>query len=834
MIRNHKTSPSGKRLAFETLENRELLSLNPVLPSADFNQVETRDAAIYAAIESDPTIRFTLDDNVDVSNVIADPVVLKQPVVNYYKACPTSIDLGWGAIDGARSYEVFYRKSTVKTFTSCGVTDANSMTINDLKPGSTYCVMIVSKGDGVMTLDSKTQWSSDIKTTQYQKLATPKITSVTSTTRSISVSWTETPSVSNYEVAYRKSTEKTFSVWQNIEGGASSVVIDSLEPGVSYVVKVTAKGDGRSTLDSSGATKTIKTVAIPRLAQPTITSATSDLREIELSWKETPNATGYKIVYRKTTEKVFSTANVEAGATQYTLSRLEPNSSYQIKVVAIGDGETTLDSVDTKSKTVKTKAIPRLAQPTITSVTSDLREIELSWKETPNATGYKIVYRKTTEKVFSTTNVEAGATQYTLSRLEPNSSYQIKVVALGDGETTLDSVDTKSKTVKTKALAKLAAPTISDYDSDKHSVYVRWNSVDGATGYKVEWRASKEKTWHTEKTRATENFCALEYLDPNASYLVRVTALGDQYETLDSSASKTKTVKTQALDLLPQPTIVGSFAASHRSVYVRWYFIEDAKGYAVTYRSSNSKTPTTVYVDVSETNCRIECEPGTKLTITVTALGDNYETKDSVPSKLVTITTPPLERLDTPVVLSTKTSDTAITVYWSVVSEAYDYVVTYRRVGTKDTITVPDKAFRGLDYASQTITQLDPGAQYVVSIVATSDPNYYLESSPLTVKVATSKAPKALAPKFTRIYSSDRALEVELDWTPIENARGYEVVFGLVGGTESDKRYAYKSASETSVAFKVPKKAQYYCKVRAFGIEDYLDSDFSEICTFWV
>ena len=739
MTRNQKTSPSGKRLAFETLENRELLSLNPVLPSADFNQVETRDAAIYAAIESDPTIRFTLDDNVDVSNVLADPVVLKQPVVNYYKAWPTSIDLGWGAIDGARSYEVFYRKSTVKTFASCGVTDANSMTINDLKPGSTYCVMIVSKGDGVMTLDSKTQWSSDIKTTQYQKLATPKITSVTSTTRSISVSWTETPSVSSYEVAYRKSTEKTFTVGQNIEGGASSVVIDSLEPGVSYVVKVTAKGDGRSTLDSSGATKTIKTVAIPRLAQPTITSATSDLREIELAWIETPNATGYKIVYRKTTEKVFST-----------------------------------------------------------------------------------------------TSVEAGATQYTLSRLEPNSSYQIKVVALGDGETTLDSVDTKSKTVKTKALAKLAAPTISDYDSDKHSVYVRWNSVDGATGYKVEWRASKEKTWHTEKSRATENFYALEYLDPNASYLVRVTALGDQYETLDSSASKTKTVKTHALDLLPQPTIVGSFAASHRSVYVRWYFIEDAKGYAVTYRSSNSKTPTTVYVDVSETNCRIECEPGTKLTITVTALGDNYETKDSAPSKLVTITTPPLERLDTPVVLSTKTSDTAITVYWSVVSEAYDYVVTYRRVGTKDTITVPDKAFRGLDYASQTITQLDPGAQYVVSIVATSDPNYYLESSPLTVKVATSKAPKALAPKFTRIYSSDRALEVELDWTPIENARGYEVVFGLVGGTESDKRYAYKSASETSVAFKVPKKAQYYCKVRAFGIEDYLDSDFSEICTFWV
>ena len=739
MTRNQKTSPSGKRLAFETLENRELLSLNPVLPSADFNQVETRDAAIYAAIESDPTIRFTLDDNVDVSNVLADPVVLKQPVVNYYKAWPTSIDLGWGAIDGARSYEVFYRKSTVKTFTSCGVTDANSMTINDLKPGSIYCVMIVSKGDGVMTLDSKTQWSSDIKTPQYQKLATPKITSVTSTTRSISVSWTETPSVSSYEVAYRKSTEKAFTVGQNIEGGASSVVIDSLEPGVSYVVKVTAKGDGRSTLDSSGATKTIKTVAIPRLAQPTITSATSDLREIELAWKETPNATGYKIVYRKTTEKVFSTANVEAGATQYTLSRLEPNSSYQIKVVAIGDGETTLDSVDTKSKTVKTKA-----------------------------------------------------------------------------------------------LAKLAAPTISDYDSDKHSVYVRWNSVDGASGYKVEWRASKEKTWHTEKSRATENFCALEYLDPNASYLVRVTALGDQYETLDSSASKTKTVKTQALDLLPQPTIVGSFAASHRSVYVRWYFIEDAKGYAVTYRSSNSKTPTTVYVDVSETNCRIECEPGTKLTITVTALGDNYETKDSAPSKLVTITTPPLERLDTPVVLSTKTSDTAITVYWSVVSEAYDYVVTYRRVGTKETITVPDKAFRGLDYASQTITQLDPGAQYVVSIVATSDPNYYLESSPLTVKVATSKAPKALAPKFTRIYCSDRDLEVELDWTPIENARGYEVVFGLVGGTESDKRYAYKSASETSVAFKVPKKAQYYCKVRAFGIEDYLDSDFSEICTFWV
>ena len=741
MTKKHKTSPRTRRLALENLETRELLSINPVVPTTDdgASSIEARNAAIYAAVQDDCAIRFTLDDCVELSNAAPEPVVLKQPVVNYYKAFPTSVDLGWSVCDGAQSYEVFYRKSTVKKYASCGVTVVNNMTINDLTPGATYHFMIVAKGDGVETLDSASTGYSEIKTPQYQKLATPKI-ALSSEMRSISVTWNEVTNASNYLVEYRKSSEKTFTVCDLYDNMNRNAAINNLEPGVSYVVRVTAKGDGVFTLDSAAATKSIKTVAIPKLTQPTITSVTSNVYDISVAWKDVPDAIYYSVRLKNMTGK---------GVTEY-------------------------------------RAMP-------------------------------------------------GEENYTIYGLDANTSYQVKVVAIGNHVTALDSSDAKYKSIKTKPLQKLAQPTINGYGSYKHSIYVQWNDIQDADGYSVQWRASTEKTWNSEYVPRTDNFRYIENLDPNVSYVVRVVALGDQNLTLDSASTKTKKIKTQPLDTLPQPKIIESLALSERAVRVEWSAIEDASRYAVTYRSSNAKTATTEYIDATQTNYIIRCEPGSKFTITVAALGDNYETKDSAPTKPVTVATPALAKLPTPVILSTQASDSAITVNWKRVAGAYDYLVTYKRVGSKETLTATAPTHVGLYKCAQTITQLVQGAKYVISIVAIPDPYFYLDSAPATVTVATSKAPKALAPTVKMVATNSLDLSnitVELEWTPVNNAREYEVVFGRTGGGVAEKKYFY--TSETSVSFTVPDKTQYYCKFRAIGVEGYLDSDFSELYPFWV
>ena len=507
-----------------------------------------------------------------------------------------------------------------------------------------------------------------------------------------------------------------------------------------------------------------------------------------------------------------------------TLSNLEPGASYVVQVVAKGDGLISKDSVAAK-KTIKTVALVQLPQPTITQTEIFYREANVAWQNDPRAIGYLVLWRTAKEKSWRSAHVSLGITDYYITGLEPGTSYQVKVVAIGDHFQTRNSSETKYKTIKTKAPATLEQPSIIGYAASKRELGIKWLAVQGAVGYRVEWRAANEKTWRSTPYLLQEAAHDLTELEPNTSYVVRVIAVGDGYETLDSSAKKTNTYKTKPLDVLEQPTITDS--EIHQTwVGIRWNPIEDATGYTVNYTRVGTKNTVSVDVDATNDEFNLSTEPGASYNVSVVAKGDGYDTLDSS-AKTIKLTASKYDPLHAPAILSYQTSDTAITVNWNRGGYGtFGYDISYKKVGSKVTETVRIKNTQET-HNSYTISGLVPGAKYSISITALSYDHPSADSKPTTKTIATSKAPKLLAPTglSLRLESEDNYF---LNWEPVDNASGYVIVMSEVGRPTETKTYYFSPASSASLSVQLNRGSTYNVKIRALGVENYLDSEFSQ------
>ena len=127
-----------------------------------------------------------------------------------------------------------------------------------------------------------------------------------------------------------------------------------------------------------------------------------------------------------------------------------------------------------------------------------------------------------------------------------------------------------------------------------------------------------------------------------------------------------------------------------------------------------------------------------------------------------------------------------------------------------------------------------PGAKYSISITALSDNPSSADSKATTKTIATSKAPKLLAPTGISVRRVGSWQEY-LDWTPVDNARGYEIVMSEIGRPTETKTVYLASAPDATAPVDMTTDLPYglvhygyNVKIRALGVENYLDSDFSQ------
>ena len=495
------------------------------------------DGVYYKSSKYSATVTVTTDR--------ADgPIVLQEPAFTLTPS-ETTIKVNWPADPNATKYALWWKLPSASTWTPKTIQLPNtSFTITGLTPNTTYEVRMRAYGDGTNYLNSVLRTSGDRVTTlpdvpepDPEKLETPKgVDATAKTATTITASWNAVPNASQYQFIWKNKTDAAYTTVK-LDADTTSYKIAGLDTDSTYYWKVRALGDGVRYLNSDYCA-TVVDQPQQTLETPAIKSTVSGDTSIKLTWTGDENADGYRIMYKGSSDSAYTTVNVNGASTSsYTISGLAQG-KYVLKIASIGDGIDYKSSAYTALVTVQ---VPdKLATPVISSVASTAGTVTVNWGKVANASSYTI---KCGEETY--TGVSASATSYTIPDLNPSTSYSVTVQAIASVASRNSDVSA-AKTIKTKALTKLATPTLTVSATTGKTATLTWTvpTNGDVAGYFLAYRPSSSATYKTVYLNATATSYKLTGLTQNTSYKFKIQALGDTIETSSSAYSAIKTGTT--------------------------------------------------------------------------------------------------------------------------------------------------------------------------------------------------------------------------------------------------------------------------------------------------
>ena len=427
----------------------------------------------------------------------------------------------------AVQYKIYVDDELVATKTIKGVTKnkaispSAAISLGRLASGTHFVTVALDTSDAI---DESNENDNVFTTTinvsgNVAKLQAP-VLATSATADSITVTWEKQANAKSYVITCG---DKTYTA----SASDTSHQFTGLSSATKYTITARALGDAKKSFDSALAMTACKTKTWTTLTTPVLaTSATTN--SIAVTWESISNATGYEVACGAQTQTVDSTE------TSYVFTGLASDTTYAVKVRALGDSAIYKES-SYATVSVKTKALTLLATPTI-ETDSTLDAVTVSWRTVPNAIGYELLCdndRRT---------LDAGATSYKFTALASDTTYAIQIRALGD-ETIYKSSAYATASVKTKAPTKLDAPTVMLGETSEKDVAISWNAIENATRYAIEYAFPGENSYRSGGETTDVSF-VLSQLAARATYNIRVRALGNGKTTVDSDYSQVAVAKT--------------------------------------------------------------------------------------------------------------------------------------------------------------------------------------------------------------------------------------------------------------------------------------------------
>lgn len=226
--------------------------------------------------------------------------------------------------------------------------------------------------------------------------------------------------------------------------------------------------------------------------------------------------------------------------------------------------------------------------------------LKATWGTVSRAVSYTVAYKKTSDATF-TEITGVTATEYTVTGLDPDTEYEVKVMAVAaQAALNSDYSEVVKGTTLSVVQSKLAAPAGVAAEAAFSSAAVSWTAVDGAVGYTVAVDGTDVETVGVV-TGATLKGLAL-----NRQYAITVKALASdtQYNSDYSAAvqATTKNLHLATTNVGPTTLCFGWDEVAGTRTYVVQIFLNKSASAIYTSPVLTYKTTSALYS---------ACDPGT-------------------------------------------------------------------------------------------------------------------------------------------------------------------------------------------------------------------------------